>query len=50
MNILKKKYMLGMIENLCHEVIYHKHKDMDYDVMTDLVINNIKELFKKDLS
>ncbi len=40
---------LGMIENLCHEVIYHKHKDMDYEVMTDLVINNIKELFKKDL-
>jgi len=41
---------LGMIENLCHEVIYHKHKDMDYEIMTDLVINNIKELFKKDLS
>lgn len=41
--------MLGMVENLCHEVIYHKHKDMDYEVMTDLVINNIKELFKKDL-
>ena len=41
---------LGMIENLCHEVIYHKHKDMDYDIMTDLVINNIKELFKKDLN
>ena len=41
--------MLGMIENLCHEVIYHQHKDMDYDLMTDLVINNIKELFKKDL-
>ncbi len=40
---------LGMIENLCHEVIYHKHKDMDYEIMTDLVINNIKELFKKDL-
>ncbi len=41
---------LGMIENLCHEVIYHKHKDMDYEIMTDLVINNIKELFKKDLN
>ena len=41
---------LGMIENLCHEVIYHKHKDMDYEIMTDLVINNIRELFKKDLN
>ena len=45
----KVHIMLGMIENLCHEVIYHKHKDMDYDVMTDLVISTIKELFKKDL-
>ena len=42
--------MLGMVENLCHEVIYHKHKDMDYEIMTDLVISTIKELFKKDLS
>ena len=40
--------MLGMVENLCHEITYHKHKDMDYDIMTDLVINNIKDLLKKD--
>ena len=46
----KVHIMLGMIDNLCHEVIYHKHKDMDYEIMTDLVINNIKELFKKDLN
>lgn len=41
--------MMGLIDNLCHEVIYHKHIDMDYDVMTDLVIDNIKNLFKNDL-
>jgi hypothetical protein len=41
--------MLGLIDNLCHEIIYHKHKCMDYDIMTDLVIDNIKNLFKKDL-
>ena len=41
---------LGMIDNLCHEVIYHKHKDMNYDVMTDIVINSIKDLLKKDLN
>jgi AcrR family transcriptional regulator len=46
----KVHIMLGMIDNLCHEVIYHKHKDMNYDVMTDLVISTIKELFKKDLN
>ena len=38
--------MIGMIDNLCHEVTYHKHHDMNYDIMTDIVINNIKELFK----
>ncbi|MBQ8891640.1 MAG: TetR/AcrR family transcriptional regulator [Bacilli bacterium] len=46
----KVHIMIGMIDNLCHEVIYHKHKDMNYDIMTDIVINNIKELFKNDIS
>ena len=41
--------MIGLIDNLCHEVTYHKHNDMNYDVMTDLVIDNIKNLFKNDL-
>ena len=45
----KVHIMIGLIDNLCHEVTYHKHSDMNYDIMTDLVINNIKELFKKDL-
>ena len=41
--------MMGLIDNLCHEIIYHKHDDMDYDVMTNLVIDSIKNLFKNDL-
>jgi AcrR family transcriptional regulator len=40
---------LGLIDNLCHEIIYHKHNDMNYDIMTNLVIDNIKNLFKNDL-
>ena len=40
---------LGLIDNLCHEIIYHKHSDMNYDIMTNLVIDNIKNLFKNDL-
>ena len=40
---------LGLIDNLCHEIIYHKHRDMNYDIMTNLVIENIKNLFKNDL-
>ena len=45
----KVHIMVGLIDNLCHEVIFHKHNDMDYDVMTDLVIDDIRNLFKKDL-
>ena len=45
----KVHIMIGMIDNLCHEIIYHKHKNMNYDIMTDIVIDNIKNLFKNDL-
>lgn len=45
----KVHIMIGMIDNLCHEVIYHKHTKMNYDIMTNIVINNIENLFKKDL-
>ena len=49
-NLYEKVHvMIGLIDNLCHEVIYHKHENMNYDVMTDIVINSIKELFKNDL-
>lgn len=41
--------MIGLIDNLCHEMIYHKHKDMDYNIMTNIVIDCIKNLFKNDL-
>ena len=45
----KVHIMIGLIDNLCHEVTYHKHNNMNYNIMTDIVINSIKELFKKDL-
>ena len=49
-NLYEKVHiMMGLIDNLCHEIIYHKHDNMDYDVMMDIVINNIKNLFKNDL-
>lgn len=41
--------MMGLIDNLCHEIIYHKHDNMNYDIMTDYVIDAIKNLFKNDL-
>ena len=42
----KVHIMMGMIDNLCHEITYHKHKNMNYDIMTDIVIDNIIKLFK----
>ena len=41
---------LGLIDNLCHEIIYHKHENMNYDDMTELVIQCIENLFKDDLN
>lgn len=42
----KVHIMIGLIDNLCHEIIYHKHNNMDYDKMTTIVIESIKQLFK----
>ena len=44
-NLYEKVHiMIGMIDNLCHEIIYHQHPNMNYDIMTDIVIKNIKDL------
>lgn len=34
--------IIGIIENLCHEIIYHKHFSINYDEMRNEVINIIK--------
>ena len=45
-NLYEKVHiMIGLIDNLCHEIIYHKHDDMNYDLMKNIVINIIKDLF-----
>lgn len=44
----KVHIMLGLIDNLCHEVTYHKHDNMNYKTMTSIVIESIKDLFKND--
>lgn len=38
--------IIGMIENLCHEVVYHKHKKINYDIMQEEVIKVIIKLLK----
>lgn len=46
-NIKEKVHMsVNMIDNLCHEIVYHKHKELDYDKMIQVVINNITYMLK----
>lgn len=42
----KSHIIVSMIDSLCHELVYHKHKDMDYDVMSKLVVDSIVFLLK----
>ncbi len=44
-NIKEKAHLIiSMIDNLCHEVVYHKHKDMNYDIMKEIVVKSIINL------
>lgn len=46
-NINEKAHLIvSMIDNLCHEIVYHKHQDMDYDVMKNIVIKTIINFLK----
>lgn len=37
----KVHIVIGLIDNLCHEIVYHKHKELNYNIMTDVAINSI---------
>ena len=44
-NLPEKVHLIyGMIDNLCHEIVYHKHQIIDYKVMKQLVIKAIVSL------
>ena len=38
--------VIGIIENLCHEVVYHKHNRINYENMTKEVIQIVVNLLK----
>ena len=41
-NLMEKTHLcIGLIDNLCHEIVYHKHNKLDYDVMTNICIDAI---------
>lgn len=37
--------MMNMIDNLCHEIIYHNHSIIDYQVMKKETVKMMRELF-----
>ncbi len=47
-NINEKVHVIiALIDNLCHEIVYHKHKELDYDSMTKIVVNTIVNILTK---
>lgn len=44
--IEKIHIVVGIIENLCHEVVYHKHDKIDYEIMKTEVVDLIMKLIK----
>ena len=39
--------IMGLIDNYCHELVFHKHKNIDYKAMKEEVINMIEMLLIK---
>ncbi len=37
----KVHIIIGLVDNLCHEIVYHKHKELDYNIMTNIVVKEI---------
>ena len=42
----KSHLIITWIDDLCHEIIYHKHDNLNYDKMTDIVIDSVLHLLK----
>ena len=48
-NLLEKSHIvIGLIDNLCHEIVYHKHSELNYQIMTDICVNTIVDILNKD--
>lgn len=46
-SVEKVHIIYGLIDNYCHEAVYHKHEEIDYEVMKKEVISVIVNLLKK---
>ena len=38
--------VIGLIDNYCHEFVYHKHKDINYDTMNEIIVNEIVHIIQ----
>ena len=38
--------IIGIVENFCHEIVYHKHNKINYEIMENEIINLIMNLLK----
>lgn len=48
-NLLEKSHIcIGLIDNLCHEIVYHKHNELNYEIMTNICVSSIVNIFNKD--
>jgi len=44
-NINEKIHLIyGMLDNYCHEVIYHKHSILDYEVMKEILVDTVVDI------
>ncbi len=43
----KTHIIIGLIDNFCHEVVYHKHDTLNYDLMKKEVVSLCVSIFKK---
>ena len=47
-NLFEKVHIIiGIVENYCHEIVYHKHESINYDIMRNEVISTICYLLDK---
>ena len=48
-NINEKVHIIiGLVDNFCHEVVYHDHNNMNYNIMKGEIIGIILYLIKKE--
>ena len=43
----KVHIIVGLVDNLCHEIVYHKHSELYYNAMTDIITKEIVNILTK---